>query len=141
VCARAGAGVAQAVQCLTTGRMSAIRSPPEAKVFFSNVSVQTNSWAHPASCTMGTVVLAPGAKSGRSVTLTAHPHLESRSRMSISYISSLPYRLHSCNGTALLTHHSNGIKGRSLLYYLRCYTTQINQFPKFIDTQRERTLI
>jgi hypothetical protein len=36
--------------------------------------VQTNSGAHPASCTMGTGSL-PGVKSGRAVTLTPHPLL------------------------------------------------------------------
>jgi hypothetical protein len=37
-----------------------VRSPAEAKGFF--VCVQTGSRAHPASCTMGTGGLFPGAK-------------------------------------------------------------------------------
>ena len=38
--------------------------------------IQTGSGAHPASCTMGTGSF-PGVKSGRGVTLTTHPLLES----------------------------------------------------------------
>jgi hypothetical protein len=40
-------------------------------------------------------VLSPGLKRGRGVTLTTHPHLEPRARMSSSYTSS-PLRLHRC---------------------------------------------
>jgi hypothetical protein len=39
-------------------------------------------------------VLSPGAKRGRGVTLTAHPHLVPRLRMSRSYTSSPPMCLH-----------------------------------------------
>jgi hypothetical protein len=39
-----------------------VRSPAEAKDFSSNLCVQTGSGAHPASCTMGTGGLFPGAK-------------------------------------------------------------------------------
>jgi hypothetical protein len=39
-------------------------------------------------------VLSPGLKRGRGVTLTTHPHLVPRSRMSRSYTSSPPKRLH-----------------------------------------------
>jgi hypothetical protein len=39
-------------------------------------------------------VLSPGLKCGRGVTLTANPHLVRRSRMSRSYTSSPPKRLH-----------------------------------------------
>jgi hypothetical protein len=38
--------------------------------------------------------LSPGVKRGRGVTLTTHPHLVPRSRMSRSYTSSPPKRLH-----------------------------------------------
>jgi hypothetical protein len=54
----------------------------------NETEVQTGSEAHPASCTMGIGGPFPGAKHGRGVTLTAHPHLVSRSRMSRSYTSS-----------------------------------------------------
>jgi hypothetical protein len=40
------------------------------------------------------MVLSPGVKRGRGVTLTTHPHLVPRSRMSTSYRSSPPKRLH-----------------------------------------------
>jgi hypothetical protein len=39
-----------------------VRSPAEAKDFSSNLSVQTSSEAHPASCTMGTGGHFPWAK-------------------------------------------------------------------------------
>jgi hypothetical protein len=39
-------------------------------------------------------VLSPGLKRGRGVTLIIHPHLVPRSRMSRSYSSSPPKRLH-----------------------------------------------
>jgi hypothetical protein len=46
-------------------------------------------------------VLFKGLKSGRSVTLTTHPHLVPRSRMSRSYVSSPPSAFMACSGTAL----------------------------------------
>jgi hypothetical protein len=39
-----------------------VRSPAEAKDFFSNLFVQTGSGIHPASCTVGTGGPFPGAK-------------------------------------------------------------------------------
>jgi hypothetical protein len=39
-----------------------VRSPAGAKDFSSNLSVQTGSGAHPASCPMGTVGPFPGGK-------------------------------------------------------------------------------
>jgi hypothetical protein len=80
-------------------RMIEVRSPAEAKGFF--VCVQTSSGVHPASCTMGTGVPFPGAKRGRGVTLTTHPHLVPRSWMSRSYTSSVPSPFAACSGTAL----------------------------------------
>jgi hypothetical protein len=47
-------------------------------------------------------VLSPGVKRGRGVTLTTHPHLVPRLRMSRSYTSSPHKRFHACCGTALL---------------------------------------
>jgi hypothetical protein len=71
-----------------------IRSPARAKDFSSNLCVQTGSGAHPASSTMGTGGPVPGAKRGRDVTLSTHPHLVPRSGMSRSYIFSPPKRHH-----------------------------------------------
>jgi hypothetical protein len=79
-----------------------IRSPAVAKDFSSRLCVQTGSGARPASCAMGTGVLSPGVKRGRGVTLTTHPHLVPRSRMSRSYTSSPPSASMACSGTALL---------------------------------------
>ena len=52
--------------------------------------VQTGPGAHPASCTMGTWSF-PGVKSGRSVTLTAHPLLVPWSRKSTAILLLLAY--------------------------------------------------
>jgi hypothetical protein len=68
--------------------------PAGAKDFSSNLCVQTGSEAHPASCTMGAGGSFPGAKRGRGVTLTTHPNLMQRSRISTSYTSSPPKRHH-----------------------------------------------
>jgi hypothetical protein len=69
-------------------RAIGVRSPAGAKDFSSNLCVQTSSEAHPASCPF------PGAKRGRGVTLTTHPHLMPRSRMSMSYTPSPSKRHH-----------------------------------------------
>jgi hypothetical protein len=48
------------------------------------------------------VVLSPGLKRGRGATLTTHPHLVPRSRMSRSHVSPLhPSAIVACSGTAL----------------------------------------
>jgi hypothetical protein len=54
-------------------RANGVRSPAEARDFSSNLCVQTDSGAHPASCTMGTGGPYFGAKRGRGVTLTTAP--------------------------------------------------------------------
>jgi hypothetical protein len=71
-------------------RAIGVRSPAGAKDFSSSLCVQTGSEVHPASCTLGTEVLSPWLKRGRGVTLTTHPHLVPRTRMSRSYTSSPP---------------------------------------------------
>jgi hypothetical protein len=43
-------------------RAIGVRSPAEAKDFSSSLCVQTDSGAHPASCTMDTGVPSPGLK-------------------------------------------------------------------------------
>jgi hypothetical protein len=75
-------------------RAIGVRSSAGAKDFSFNLCVQTGSEAHPASCRMGTGGTFPGAKRGRGVKLTTHPHLVPRSRMSRSYTSSPPKRHH-----------------------------------------------
>jgi hypothetical protein len=72
-----------------------VRSPEEMK----------GSWTalghtHP-SVQLVPGVLSPGLKRGRGVTLTTHPHLVQRSRMSRSYTSSPPSAFVACVGTAL----------------------------------------
>jgi len=88
--------VAQPVQCPATGWTTGrprfdLRQKREE--FSSSLCVQTGSGVHPASCTMGTGGPFPGLKRGRGVTLTTHPHLVTRPRMSRSYTSSLPKHL------------------------------------------------
>jgi hypothetical protein len=56
-----------------------VRSPAGAKDFSSSLCVQTGSWAHPASCPMGTGGPFPGVKRGRGVMLTTHAHPVPRS--------------------------------------------------------------
>jgi hypothetical protein len=60
------------------GRPIGLPSQAVAKDFSSNHCVQTGSEAHPASCTVGTGGPFPGAKRGRGVALTTHPHLVPR---------------------------------------------------------------
>jgi hypothetical protein len=79
-----------------------VRSPAGARDFSSILCVQTRSEAQPAPCTMGTGGPFPGAKRGRGVTLTTHPHLVPRSWMSRSYTPLPPSASKACNGTALL---------------------------------------
>jgi hypothetical protein len=65
-----------------------VRSLEGAKYFSSSLCVQTASETHPASCKMSAGDPFPGLKLGGGVTLTTHPHLVPRSRMSRSCTSS-----------------------------------------------------
>jgi hypothetical protein len=82
-------------------RSIGVRSPAGAKDFSYSLCVQTGSRAHPASSTMGTGGPFPGVKRGRGVTLTTHPHLVPRSRMSRIYTPLPPSASMACSGTAL----------------------------------------
>jgi hypothetical protein len=73
-----------------------VRSPAEVKDFSSSLCVQTGSGP-----TQPPVQWVPGLKRGRGVTLTTHPHLLPRSRMSRSYTSSLPSAFMACGGKAV----------------------------------------
>jgi hypothetical protein len=64
-----------------------------AKDFSSNLSVQTGSGTHPASCTKGTEGSFPKGKARPGRDADHSPHLVPRSRMSRSYTSSPPKRL------------------------------------------------
>jgi hypothetical protein len=75
--------------------------PGKGKGFSSGLCVETSSEFHPASCSMGTGVPFPGVERSRGMTLTTRSHLQLRSRISRSYTSSPPCRLHGCRGTAL----------------------------------------
>jgi hypothetical protein len=54
-------------------RVLQVRFPEEAEDFSFSLCIRTGSGARPASCTMGTGGLFPGANRGRNVTLTTHP--------------------------------------------------------------------
>jgi hypothetical protein len=64
------------------------------KLFFLYPLCPDRLWGPPIQWTLG-------VKRGRGVTLTTHPHLVPRSRISRSCISS-PWRLHGGSGTVLL---------------------------------------
>jgi hypothetical protein len=90
--------VAQSVRCLATGwKTERSRFDPRQRqrVFFPLASVSRSALGPtqpPVQWASG--VLSPAVKRGRGVTLTTHPHLVPRSRMSRSYTSSPPERLH-----------------------------------------------
>jgi hypothetical protein len=98
-----GGGVGQSVQYLTTDWTTGFRSPAKATNFSSSACVQASSEAHLASCPKGTGGPFPGSKRCWGVTLTTHPHLVPRSRMSRIYIPILlyPWRLHGGSDRAL----------------------------------------
>jgi hypothetical protein len=85
-----GSSISIVSDCGQDDRVIGVRSPAGTKDFSSNLCVQTISEAHPSSCTMGTGGPFPGAKRSWGMTLTTHPHLVPRSRMSRSYTSSPP---------------------------------------------------
>jgi hypothetical protein len=60
-------------------RAIGVRSPAEAKDFFSILCVQTGSEAHPASCPMGTGDPFPGGKARPGRDGDHSPHLEPKS--------------------------------------------------------------
>jgi hypothetical protein len=76
-------------------------SPSRSKGFSFSLCVLTSSETHPPFCEMGTRGSFSGVKHGRSVTLTTHPRLVLRSRMSKNCTSSSPWRVHSGSGTVL----------------------------------------
>jgi hypothetical protein len=93
-----GAMVVQSVYCLTTDWTTGVRSPTEAKNFFSILCVQTSSEVHPASYSMGAGGPFPGVKRDRSVTLTTHSHF-CRSEEWVGAI--LPLALDACMAVAV----------------------------------------
>jgi hypothetical protein len=87
---------------------------PEEKDYSSSLYVQTSSEVHPASCPMGTGGPFPGVSLGGGVTLTIHPHLVPRPRMSRSNI---PLPLGGC--MAIARH----------LYFFFAIQFRISYFP------------
>jgi hypothetical protein len=88
--------------------MTGVRSPTGAEDFSSSLCVQTGSGAHPASYPMSTGVLSLGVKHGWGMTLTTHPHLVLRSRMSRSYTP--PNTSMACSGTACLSQECESVR-------------------------------
>jgi hypothetical protein len=92
-----GAAIAQAVQCLTTGwTIGRSRFDPRQGHRIFLLALASRPALGPTQPHIRWVpgVLSPGVKRGRGVTLTTHPHLVPRLRMSRSYTSSPPMRLH-----------------------------------------------
>jgi hypothetical protein len=88
-----GAGVAQAVKCLRTGRPGF--NPQQRQRIFP-LSPASRPALGPTQPPIQWVlgVLSLGVKRGRGAMLPTHSHLVPRLRMSRSYISSHPKRLH-----------------------------------------------
>jgi hypothetical protein len=99
-CSEPGSSVSMVSGYGLDDRAIEVPSPAEAKDFSCSLCVQTGSGAHPSSFTMGTGGPFHGDKRGRSVTLTTHPHVVPRSRMSRSYTSP-PSALVACIVTVL----------------------------------------
>jgi hypothetical protein len=78
-------------------------------------------------------VLSPGVKRGRGVTLTTHPHLVPRSRMSRSYTSSSPSASVACSGTALAFNLSRYIIS---IYLTECYFFAFKKYTGNSNTFR-----
>jgi hypothetical protein len=88
-----GAAVAQAVECLTTGwTIGRSRFDPQQGHRIFLLAPASRPALGPTQPHIQWVpgVLSPGVKRGRGVTLTTHPHLVPRLRMSRSYTSSPP---------------------------------------------------
>jgi hypothetical protein len=79
-----------------------VRSPTGAEDFSPSPCVQTGSGPTQPPIQWIPGVLSPGLKRGRCVTVTTHPHLVPRLRMSRSCTSSPPSASMACCGTALL---------------------------------------
>jgi len=97
-----------------------VRSPAEGKDFSSSLCGRTRSGVHPTSYPMGTGGPFPrGVKRGVVLTLTTPPHLVPSSRMSRSYIFTLP--LGACMAVARLLftyqcHYAWGRRTRRPMY-------------------------
>jgi hypothetical protein len=89
-----GAGVVQSVLCLTTDWTTGFDPRQRQRIFplASSSRPTLEPTQPPVQWVPG--VLSPGVKRGRGVTLTTHPHLVPRLRMSRSNTSSHPKRLH-----------------------------------------------
>jgi hypothetical protein len=120
-----GAGVPQLVEYLATDWATGQSGfdPRQRQRTFPPSSVTRPALGppqHPVRCIPG--VISPGVKRGRGVTLTTHPHLVLRSRMSRSYTSFSP----ACCGTAL--HFKWWFAGLSRCHLYPHYCENLNSY-------------
>jgi hypothetical protein len=104
-------------------RATGIRSPAGAKDFSSNLCIQTDSGANPASCTMGTEGPFPKGK--------ARPGRDADHSPPFIAVAPLPSSASvACCGTALVfKHHFNRVYHASVL--LACPITSLFSSPSF----------
>jgi hypothetical protein len=94
---RQGARVVQSV-CLTTDWTNGVQSSAEAKDFTSTLCVQIRSEAYPASYPMGSGRSLTGSKARSGLDADHSSHLVPKLRLSRSYASPPPWRLHGIAG-------------------------------------------
>jgi hypothetical protein len=99
--------------CGLHNRAIEVRFPAETRGFFSLASVSRPAlWPTLSPVQWVPGVLSPGLKRGWGVTLTIHPHLVPRSRMSRSYTSSPTSAFIACSGTVLEVKSTFEITGQ-----------------------------
>jgi hypothetical protein len=132
--------VARSVWCLATDWTTGVRSSAEARDFSSSLCAQTSS---EASCPMVTGGPFPGgpfpggkARPGRDSDHSQH--LVPWSKMSRSYTTSFPYRLHGCSGTALLWHLLLSIPGTpQVVSSLQFFCPKREQFSSLLSLLKD----
>jgi hypothetical protein len=116
-------------------RAIGVTSPAEARVFFLPLLCPDLLWGPSSLLSSGyRGVISPGLKRGRGVTLTTHPDLVTRTRVSRSYNSFPPPSAPmACRGTALDFRLEESVNKYIRIYFLRIdnhlnFTLHIEKF-------------